>query len=634
MMACVLLVEDERIVAEETAHVLRAAGHSVVGIAASGEQALELADRMRPDLALVDIGIQGPMDGIALAHELSGTFGIAVIYLTGHAEPELLSRATMSMPYGYMLKPFDERTLQASVDIALSRHRLDQTLREHGAWLSTLLRSIGVAVLATDEAGRVRFANPLASELAELDARVTPHFRDCLLLVDDYRSQNINPVGRALETKAPVEFPPNAVLVQKSGHKVPVEGSAAPLRDPDGQTRGVVVAFRDVRERAHAEREQQRVQRLEALGTLAAGIAHDFNNMLTVIVNSAFLARDRSKGDPRLAGLLTDIETSGERASALTAQLTAFAKGGTRSPRALDIRPLVNDTVTLALRGSGTRAEIQLPEDLPFVLADANQIGQVFTNLALNARDAMSSEGVLEVGGGTTVVGAGEDPVLEPGHYVEIWLKDSGVGIAEENLERVFEPYFTTKETGSGLGLASSHGIVHRHGGTLRVDSAPGRGSTFTVLLPATDPEPQLPPTDPTLERNHAGRVLVMDDEADLRRLLGMCLEELGYDVELAPHGERALAAYEAALTAGRKFDLVILDLTVRGGMGGIQTLARLKAIDPTVRAIATTGYSESDVLASFALQGFVGALPKPYRFGTLALVLREALGAEPGNLS
>ena len=625
MMACVLLVEDQRIMADETARVLRRAGHNVVGIAASGEAALALAERTRPDLALVDIEIQGEMDGISLAHELYGSYGVGVIYLTGHSEPETLGRAAGSLPYGYMLKPFDERTLETSVEVALVRHRTDRLLRDHGAWLSTLLRSIGVAVLATDNEGRVRFTNPLATELAEIDTRVTPHIRDCLRLVDSRRDEDVDPVARTLEFDGTVEFPPGTALIMKGGSRIPVEGSAAPVRELGGRTRGVVVAFRDVSERVNAEREQQRVQSLQALGTLCAGIAHDFNNMLSVIVSSAALARTHANGDVVLGSLLGDIEVSSERAGALTAQLTAFAKGGTYTPLPQRLEQLVAETVSLALRGSGTRAEIRLPETLPAVLADANQIRQVFTNLALNARDAMGSTGVLQVVGRAVLVQAGQDPTLAPGRYVELCFEDRGVGIPEEHLGRIFEPYFTTKDSGSGLGLASSHGIVQRHGGALRVESSPA-GSTFSVLLPVTELVAKMPVPSPLPSRGHGGRVLVMDDEADLRRVLGMCLEELGYEVELARHGEQAVELYASALAEARPFDVVILDVTVTGGMGGVATLSSLKFIDPDVRAIATTGYSESDVLASFSEHGFVGALPKPYRFTTLNLVLLEAL--------
>jgi CheY-like chemotaxis protein len=278
------------------------------------------------------------------------------------------------------------------------------------------------------------------------------------------------------------------------------------------------------------------------------------------------------------------------------------------------------------LQGTNVRCEVAVAPDLPAVEADEGQLHQVVSNLVLNARQAMPGGGTVQLRADEKAVEPQSGLPLAPGRYVRLTVEDRGVGILPEHLPRIFDPYFTTKQTGSGLGLSTAYSIVRRHGGHVVASSTLGRGSTFSVYLPASlSPIPQSrePATD---ARGGAGRVLVMDDEAMIRDVLADLLPDLGYEAVFAAEGGEAVEKYRAALAQGRPFDAVLLDLTVPGGMGGLETLAKLRELAPAVRAIASTGYASGPVLGDFAAQGFVAAIPKPYRPSDLARVLRAAL--------
>ncbi|HEX6765941.1 MAG TPA: response regulator, partial [Polyangiaceae bacterium] len=440
-MANILIVEDERVSAEEVAALVRDTGHKVVGISTSGEAALADAEDVDLDLALVDVKLKGGLDGIHTAEKLQNRHDVAVIYVTGNSEESVLQRATQTAAYGYVLKPVDGRTLQASIEMALARRRRDKNLRSHGQWLSNLLRSVRIAVLATDENGALRYANPLASSLTSCPEgeALGPHFR----LVDE-AGKEFHPVEEALRRSTCVEFPAGASLLREGAEPLPVEGSAAPLFDGSDRPHGVVVAFSDGTERRNAERERLRAQRLSSLATLAAGIAHDFNNSLAIMLNCASLARQAVKDNPAVDGLLDDLAHAGERASGLTAQLAAFAKGGAPARRPVELEPLIQRNAALALRGSCTRLHMEFEGGLRPVLADETQLTQVVTNLVLNAREAMANAGTIHLRA-RNLPSDESAPGSGPGPFVEITVRDEGPGIEPSTLERIFDPFFTTK---------------------------------------------------------------------------------------------------------------------------------------------------------------------------------------------
>ena len=391
----------------------------------------------------------------------------------------------------------------------------------------------------------------------------------------------------------------------------------------------------DITERRRADEEILRARKLESIGVLAGGIAHDFNNLLTVILGNVLLIKTRLEADDPDLGKLADAEEACLRARRLTHQLLTFAEGGAPLRRAAFLSTLVEDACRIASGGTGVRTVLSLPPDLWPVDVDEGQIGQVLNTLMLNAAQAMPSGGAIHVGA-ENVVGEGDDPSPpggpEAGRFVRVTLRDEGIGIPPEDVPRIFDPYFATVDRGSGLGLAAAYSIVHRHGGAIRVESAPGRGTTFIIHLPAAAETTALPegpeeaaalPAEP-----RGGRVLVMDDEALVRVMIGDMLRHFGYEVVLTADGAEAVEAYRRAFRDGARFAAVILDLAVPGGMGGKEAMRLLLETDPDVRAIVASGYSNDPVMAEYRRHGFRGVVAKPFRLDELRRTLRQVLGS------
>jgi signal transduction histidine kinase/CheY-like chemotaxis protein len=373
---------------------------------------------------------------------------------------------------------------------------------------------------------------------------------------------------------------------------------------------------------ARLETELERSSRLESLGILAGGIAHDFNNLLTVIMGNLTLAK-LDLSDPTAASQwLPAAEHGVMRARDLTMQLLTFARGGDPVRKAADLSGVVRAAAEFAMHGSKVRCEFEFPPGLWPAEVDKGQIGQVVQNIIINALQAMPDGGMIRVALANVVIDPHFAPELTPGRYVELSIADNGQGISPEHLPRIFDPYFTTKKQGSGLGLATVYSIVNKHLGRIEVHSRLGEGTTFDVWLPAAQrpPDPTVPP-DSMPVRQH-GRVLVMDDEQTIRESATALLERAGLETQAVADGAAALREYALAREAGRPFDVVILDLTVPGGMGGRETIEKLRQMDPQVRAIVSSGYSHDPVLAQYRAHGFLGMVPKPYDLHELLKVV------------
>jgi CheY-like chemotaxis protein len=326
--------------------------------------------------------------------------------------------------------------------------------------------------------------------------------------------------------------------------------------------------------------------------------------------------------------VLEEAEDALIQATNLTKQLLTFSKGGEPLKRLVSLPPILRDSVKFALSGSRSNAVFEIVDDLWPVEADEGQISQVIHNIVLNARDAMPEGGTVSVEARNMVVDEKSGVSLASGKFVRIAIKDSGMGIPDQDIPKIFDPYFTTKERGSGLGLATSYSIVKRHGGVIDVQSARGAGSTFFIYLPASgDRVPDETVRTKSVERG-TGRILVMDDEEILRTVVGRMLRSLGYEVDFAENGDQATVKYAAAMHSDSPFDAVILDLTVRGGMGGREAIGRLLAIDPDIRAVVSSGYSEGSILSDYSGYGFMAVLPKPYNIETLGKTLKKLMRA------
>jgi len=383
----------------------------------------------------------------------------------------------------------------------------------------------------------------------------------------------------------------------------------------------------EIQQREQIEEELLQARKLESLGVLAGGIAHDFNNFLTVIQGNLEMARGRLDVGHPVQAILDQIAAACQRGAFLASQLLTFAKGGSPVRRVVSMAKLVADAVHLARAGSAVTINLEVAEDLACAEVDPGQIGQVLHNVLLNARQSMPAGGIIEVHAENVPPGG-----PKARGRVRISIRDYGCGIPREVLPRIFDPYFTTRRGGSGLGLATSYAIVAKHNGHISVDSKPGAGTVVTIDLPASNQtlEPDIAYA-PTM-REGSERILVMDDEEGIRNLLHAVLSQLGYEIVAARDGAEAIALYEESRAAGRRFDAVLLDVTVTGGMGGVEAAAKLKEIDPAARLVVSSGYSDSPVLSEFAKYGFDAVIPKPWTASQLSEVIRNVLAILPDH--
>jgi PAS domain S-box-containing protein len=499
------------------------------------------------------------------------------------------------------------------------RKQRDEDLRIKDAAIASSINAIGIA----DLDGRVVYVNDAFLRLWGYDAPDQVLGRLATDLWDD--SRNATAVVNGL--LAAGQWAGELVAKRRDGTTVPVQLSAHAVFSPDSKRPiRVMASFIDIGARKRLEIELLRAQKLESIGLLAGGIAHDFNNILTGILANVSFVRSRIGREPRLSESLAEAERAALRARDLTQQLLTFARGGAPVRAPVAVGPLLADAVPFALRGRGSGHTVQVDPDLWSIDADAGQVGQVVHNLVLNASQAMAGAGTVAVSAENVELREGEEAGLHRGRYVRLTVSDRGAGIPEEHLGRIFDPYFTTKQDGSGLGLAVTYSVVRNHGGGISVESTPDQGSTFTVHLPASEGSAEPRPTPSAALVSGQGRVLVMDDDEMIRAVAAGILGELGYDVTPAAEGREALQLYREAREQGRPFDLVLVDLTVPGGMGGRDAVRELRLLDPDVRAIVSSGYHDDPIMASYRNYGFADVLPKPFTAEILGQVVARNL--------
>jgi len=414
---------------------------------------------------------------------------------------------------------------------------------------------------------------------------------------------------------------------RKTGLPVPVEMNGFTIKNLEtGEPVAIAAVNRDITDQIRMEEELLKKEKLESLGILAGGIAHDFNNLLTAILGGISLAMLDTPPEGPVYARLEEVERASLRAKDLTQQLLTFSKGGTPIKKTLELGAVLKEATGFALMGSNVRSEFSIPPDLWPVDADAGQISQVFHNLIINADHAMPQGGTIVVSCENIIVSPQDRLSLNAGKYVAIRIRDRGIGIPKEHLTKIFDPYFTTKQKGSGLGLSTAYSIIKKHDGHISVESSLGSWTLFTIHLPASEKTvPHAQTAKETLFPG-TGRVLLMDDEQDIRNTAGSILTRLGYDVAFAKDGGEAIELYKTALKTDAPFDAVIMDLTVPGGLGGKETIERLLVIDPAVRAIVSSGYSNDPIMAEHRAYGFRGVIEKPYRTQQLAKVVHDVL--------
>ena len=557
------------------------------------------------------------------------------------------TRAQVGFPVEISLSQMDvdsRKMFVAMVRDVTEQKRFEKEIAAEKESLAVTLRSIGDGVITTDVHGNILMLNNEAERLtgwSSAEAVGKPLktvFNVALDLAAQARAQRSGYRNEAQSIL--LSLPETANLTSRDGTEYVIEELASPMRDNknENEVAGVVLVFRDITERQRNEAERRKAETLEQLGLLAGGIAHDFNNLLTAIIGNISLASLLLPPDDELTTRLVDAKNASMRARDLAQQLLTFARGGAPIKKTASIGKLIQDTVSFSLRGSHSRSEFTFGADLWPAEIDPGQISQVIGNLVVNADQAMPNGGTLRVHCDNFNYNPATMPTipdLAAGEYIRIAIRDEGVGIPEEYLKRIFDPYFTTKPKGTGLGLATTYSIVRNHNGLITVESELHHGSTFTLYLPAAThhqlPVEQVGPVS-TTPITGSGRVLIVDDEESIRALVDFTLSHLGYEVAQAATALEGVNLYRERLEAGQRFDAVILDLTLPGGMGGKEALKKLIEIDPTVNAIVSSGYATDATMSRYQDFGFRGVIAKPYEAAELGKTVHDVISASHVN--
>mgnify|MGYP003803482501 CR=1 FL=1 len=509
------------------------------------------------------------------------------------------------------------------------RTTAEDLLAEEKERLAVTLRSIGEGVITTDITGRVLLVNRVAERLTgwkQEYAAGCPLTQVLSLIDEKNRAPVESPALHPANQDGSSSVPYRAVLVARDGSERFIEESASIMSDHENRTIGFVIVFRDITERQKLENELTRTQKLESLGLLAGGIAHDFNNILTALFGNIILARMHMEADSPGYEHLAEAEKAMVRAKELTQQLLTFSKGGAPVKETADITGIIIDSTKFMLRGSQSRCEYAISPSLWTVDVDVGQISQVINNIVINADHAMPGGGIIQVSAINYMVKKGTALPLTPGRYVKITIEDKGSGIPKENLARIFDPYFTTKAKGSGLGLSTALSIIRKHSGHIEIESESGVGTSVHIYLPASDKDISGPKTGNDQPVHGSGHILVMDDEEAILDMASSLLSHFGYRTSVARDGEEAIALYKEAAARNDPFAVIIMDLTIPGGLGGKETIARLHEVDPFVKAVVSSGYSTDPIVANFRQYGFAGILTKPYTAKEMSEIIKKVL--------
>ncbi|MDH3348878.1 MAG: PAS domain S-box protein, partial [Desulfobulbaceae bacterium] len=513
------------------------------------------------------------------------------------------------------------------------RIRAEDDLAEERERLAVTLRSIGDGVVTTDTEGTVILLNKVSEDLTgwSQEEAVGRPFADVVNIINEKtRLPAESPVEKVLQFSKTIGLANRRVLVSKDGIERNIADSASPILDKNKEVIGVVVVLRDITEEKIIEEELLKIKKLESIGVLAGGIAHDFNNILTAIMGNLNLASFMIKPGDGVYKLLKDTEKASLRAKNLTQQLLTFSKGGAPIKRLASVVDIIKDSASFILRGSNIKCEYEFDEVLWPVEIDSGLISQVIQNIILNASAVMPEGGIVKVSCKNYCNDKHRIVPVPDERLVEIAIQDSGAGIAVDLLEKIFDPYFTTKQEGTGLGLAICHSIISKHGGHISVKSVPDHGSTFKIYLVASEDKLDNFETEGTdlVPVTGSGKVMVMDDEETVRDVAAMMLSYCGYEVVKVSDGREAVDRYKKNGDGG-SIDLIIMDITIPGGMGGKEAIKEIININPNAKVIVASGYSNDPIMADYRKYGFRAAVAKPFTLEQLSIAVNRVLSAE-----
>ncbi len=623
--------------------------HCEIITTTSPQEGIEIASSRSVDGLLIDVQMPG-MDGIEMCRQLKlrqSTANIPIILITAYeASPRLRAEGLDAGADDFLAKPIDNLELVAKVRVMLRIRRAENELRQINEHLEQMVEERTNALLESEE--RLRFvlsgaclgwwdwdlvnnrisrsqswADMLGYTLGEVQQ---PNLSKQIMHPEDVR--RVEALEEEHISGGTQFFEHEARYRTKSGQYLwALARGRVTERGEDGRAVRISGILQNISERKQLEEERTRAAQLESIGVLAGGIAHDFNNILSVILGNISLANMAVKKEKyKVTKFLTDAETACWRARDLTLQLLTFSKGGIPVKRTVTLKGLIRETSGFALRGSNVRCTYSIARDLWPCDVDEGQISQVLNNLLINADQAMPEGGTINLSAENVTLQAQDKLPLKEGRYVKLTVADQGCGIPYKDLSKIFDPYFTTKEKGSGLGLTTTYSIINRHGGYLKVESELKVGTSFHIYLPAARKQTEEKKEKKKEIQFTGGRILVMDDEKALCDVVSNMLEKIGLEVECTNNGTKVINMYKKAKDSGQPYFAVILDLTIPGGMGGKETMEQLSKIDPDVKAIVSSGYSNDPVMADFRKYGFKGVASKPYRIEELRLALHSMM--------
>lgn len=628
----ILIVEDEGIIARDLQYSIKNFGWLCTGVARSGREALNMASAIKPDVVLMDIKLEGEMDGIQTASKMQFFLDAPIIYLTAFTNNEILNRAKTTLPYGYLVKPVEERHLQVTVEMALYKSTLDRNLKEKEKWLSLILENLDEGVVAADIKGRVQFINRAAENHTgwRREEAVNMPIDHVLTMVNETTGHPVNvPFVKTMLDEETIPIGESSLLKARQATPITVDGKCVPVWDDQNNITGAMLVFHDISVQKQLEGRLKQARKMEAIGALAGGIAHDFNNILSVILGYTDLAMADKHPSERYRHYIEHVHNASLRARDLVKQILSFSRQTDKVIDPVQIGLVVKEE--LKMIQSSLPSNITINSDIKdldsYVQIDPTHLHQVFMNLCTNALHAMENEGGIlgvtlkkkEV----TTDKSDEETGLKAGSYVVLSVSDSGSGIDESDLPRIFEPFFTTKghEVGTGIGLAIVRGMIENYGGAILVDSIRGKGSTFHVYFPLCETPGDLSKSSQSPTPRGSERLLFVDDESAFVELGEELLQQLGYQVDGYSNPMNALEQFKI----DSNYDIAVLDL-IMSPMNGVDLTRELRKYRPNLPVVMCTGFSGKMDRSLMEKAGIRHILMKPLVVKEIAIALRDAL--------
>ncbi|MHA1583932.1 MAG: hybrid sensor histidine kinase/response regulator [Promethearchaeota archaeon] len=498
--------------------------------------------------------------------------------------------------------------------------------------VQTFVNALKEGIISSDSEGIINYINESASNLIGIPKKSIEkqNIYKILKLFDKETNLQIRDfIEKVKFTHKQYQFNHQLYLRNALNEELHVISKIIPLYEDDTHFKGILIILHDISELEEYKKQFQTTLRMNSLGKLSRGIAHDFNNVLTGILGNISLVKmDFHQGEEAFE-LLSDAESEIDRARIMTQQLLTFSKDSNAKKEEIDFDRELRELVDFTLSGSNVTCSYKIENDLWKVMADKAQISQVIHNITINAVRSMPIGGNIEISARNLIITPNNELNLTPGDYIEFIIADHGIGIEHEKLEHIFDPFFETSIGEKGMGLTVVQDIIKYHNGYVKIESELDVGTSVFIYIPAIRSKKEEISTEKKIHPHQGARLLIMDDEEIIRRVLGKMCAQIGFETEMAENGEKAISMYEIAKKNGNPYELVILDLTVKGGMGGKQAAEKIKELNPNVKIIASSGYATDNMIIEFEKYGFAGVLVKPYKIDKLKNTINRILDIE-----